>query len=302
MMHIKKLLLLVVSTGILAVSSFSEEFSSKTYETQQIEDIEAKKSMKNFIDGSFGLKPYRVNYILPYGYASKSYSSYIPEEEYKNIEAELQVSLKINVGYNLFGLNEMYYISYTHKAFWQIYTKSSPFRETNYNPDAFVIFPIADTKSVFKLKSLKIAIAHLSNGQGNNEDVIFPTGYTNPGNRSRSVNYFYTTLSMQHGVLLSDLQIWLPLTVNGDLSDNPDIVDYTGYANLKLSYFYDSHMFTLMGRMCATSGQGAIEGTYSYPLTDDVYLYTKLFSGYGESLIDYNNNITKFSVGFSFSR
>jgi len=47
---------------------------------------------------------------------------------------------------------------------------------------------------------------------------------------------------------------------------------------------------------------GALEATYSYPLKDKTDLYIKLFSGYGESLIDYNRNVTKLAIGFSFSR
>jgi len=41
-----------------------------------------------------------------------------------------------------------------------------------------------------------------------------------------------------------------------------------------------------------------------YPFfgSTNMYWYTKIFSGYGESLIDYDRSITKASFGFSFSR
>ena len=47
-----------------------------------------------------------------------------------------------------------------------------------------------------------------------------------------------------------------------------------------------------------------IEANYSYPILgrDDLFLYAKFFDGYGESLIDYNNKITKFGIGISISR
>ncbi len=47
--------------------------------------------------------------------------------------------------------------------------------------------------------------------------------------------------------------------------------------------------------------KGAVEATHSYPLIHN-YFFAKIFSAYGESLIYYDKYITKFSIGFSFSR
>lgn len=289
---------IVLLSILVVLSSVATEIQK--CETDNIEDVQAKKSMDSWLNSEFGVKPYRVNYILPLGYREGNYKSYVPTDKYKNLEAELQVSLKLNVGNNLFGLDESYYASYTHQAFWQLYSKSSPFRETTYNPELFVIFPISDSDSMFNMKSLKVAYAHRSNGQGSNEDVRYPSGYENPGNRSRSINYLYTTLTFQHETLITELMAWVPIPGSDD--DNPDIMDYTGYTSLEFKYFVDKHMITLMGRINAATWLGAVETTYSYPLIDGVYFYGKIFSGYTESLIDYNNYITKFSVGFSFSR
>jgi len=208
----------------------------------------------------------------------------------------------MNVGNNLFGLNEKYYLSYTHKAFWQIYTDSSPFRETNYNPEGFVIFPVSDRRSIFKLRSLKFAFAHNSNGQAENHDNTYTYHYQDPNNRSRSLNYIYSEATFQHDTLVTDIKVWarIPEKIEGD--DNPDYDDYTGFSELKLTYFAYKHMFTIMGRGNFETRKGAFEATYSYPLLDDAYFYAKFFTGYGESLIDYNNKINKLSVGFSFSR
>jgi len=260
---------------------------------EKIKDAETKEFMQKWEDSSFGLEPHYVNYLLPYGYREGKYKSYdITPEQYRNIEAELQISLKIGVAKNFFNLNEIYYISYSHRAFWQIYVDSSPFRETNYNPEAFVVFPISDTDSIFKLRDLTIGYSHLSNGQGDNGSAT---------SKTRSVNYFYTTLRMTHDFLITDFTLWVPF-MGSDLSDNPDLIDYVGCGEVKFSYFTGKHMLTLKGRGNISTGNGAVEATYSYPLIKDVYLYGKIFSGYGESLIDYNNYITKFSIGFSFSR
>jgi len=286
----RKFLLLLT----LSLSLFGEE----NCDVLDIENEKTKASMEKWLDGNFGLKPHNVNYILPYGYRENPYISNVPKINYNNIEAELQVSLKLMLLQDLFGLKEKYYVSYTQQAFWQLYTDSAPFRESLYSPEAFVDFPIEDDKSIFGLRSLTLGYTHESNGQPNTEGISFTTAQT-LGNLSRSINYLYTKLRMQHTSLVTDLTFIVPIS---DLSDNPDIMDYRGFTKLKFTYFLDEHMFTLMGRGNLHTLRGAVQGTYSYPLIKDTNLYVKIFNGYGESLIDYNSNFTKYSIGFSFSR
>jgi phospholipase A1 len=271
------------------------------YEVYEIEDAQAKKSMTKWLDSDFGLKPHKVNFLLPYSYRKGEYKSYVDTDEYINKEAQMQVSLKLYLGTSLLGLNESYYIAYTHTAFWQIYADSSPFRETNYNPEGFVVFPVLNKDSVFNMKSIKLGLAHISNGQGNNDDVVYSSDEVDPGNRSRSLNYIYSEFAFQHDTLLTELTLMSDFPGSSD-TDNPDIMNYRGYTSVKLNYFTGKHMFTLMGRGNIATGYGAVESTYSYPLIDDAYFYVKVFSGYGESLIDYDNSISKYSIGFSFSR
>jgi len=295
----KVIILCIVS---LSMTLFAQSYHEvEKIKMDNIKSDKSKESMQKWLAGNFALQTYKVNYLLPYGQANKKYDSGVPDVQYSDKEAELQVSLKLQVAHNLLGLKEKYYVSYTHQAFWQIYTQSSPFRESMYNPEGFVVFPISDNESMFQLRSLKFAIAHRSNGQPNTSDVTFSNGQV-LGNKSRSVNYIYSTLRLQHKTLITDLTLWLPYRSANNLSDNPDLMDYTGYSSIKFTYFYDEHMFTLMGRGNIRTGNGAVEATYSYPLMHDINLYAKIFSGYTESLIDYNHYITKFSIGFSFSR
>jgi len=267
---------------------------------EHIKNDESRENMQQWLTNSIALEAYKVNYLLPFGYANHQYLSYGRPVKYKNMEAQLQVSFKRRIAKNLFGLHGAYYLAYSHKSFWQIYVYSSPFRETNYNPEGFVVFPVDDDKYSVKIRSLKFALAHMSNGQPNTKNV-----YVNGeemSNLSKSINYVYTTMRMQRDTLIIDLTLQAPLGTGPNLSDNPDIMDYLGYNKVKFTYFYEKSIFTLMGRGNIFTQRGALELTYSYPLKDETNVYIKLFSGYGESLIDYNRNITKFSVGFSFSR
>jgi len=273
--------------------------SKSKIEIDDIANNKSKENMQQWINAEFGLQPYKTNYLLPFGVADKRYVAYRPGEKYLRYEAELQVSLKLRVVKNLFGLQEKYYLSYTQRSFWQIYKYSSPFRESVYNPEAFVVFPISDRKSSLQMRSLKVALAHKSNGQPNTQDNPVYNGF----NLSKSINYIYATLRLQHQTLITDITLMTPYLGGSDLSDNPDIMKYLGYSKVKFIYFYNEHMFTVMIRGNIDSLKGAVEATYSYPLKKDkTYYYMRFFSGYIESLIDYNRPITKFAIGFSFSR
>ena len=271
--------------------------SDQNIDIEKVQNTKTKSSMQKWLDHDFGLQPYKTNYFLPYGYADSPYISNIPGVIYKNIEAELQVSLMLQVGHNLLGLDEKYYISYSHQAFWQIYVNSAPFRETTYNPEGFVIFPIEDKDSIFGLRSFKLTLAHKSNGQPDTSTVVFSNNQA-LGNRSRSINYLESTLRLQHSTLVTDISAWVPIS---DLSDNPDIMDYMGYSSIKFTYFIGDNMFTLKTQGNIATQKGAFEATYSHPLIHD-NLYIKFFSGYMESLVDYDRKITKLSIGISFSR
>ncbi|QSZ41556.1 phospholipase [Sulfurimonas aquatica] len=261
----------------------------------------AKVAMNNWLDGNFGLKPYKTNYILPYGIQENKYDSFT-SDDYINVEAELQVSFKLQVAKDFFNLDERYFFSYTHRAFWQIYTESSPFRETNYSPEVFVVIPIND-ESIFKLRSVQLAYAHTSNGQGESHDkTLYTYHYQDPLNQSRSLNMLYAKLTFQHDTLVTDLEVIHRMKENIENDDNPSILYYIGFAELKLNYFLGDHMMTLKGRLSPYSEKGSVEYTHSYPAINDTYFYLKVFSGYGESLIDYDKHISKASFGFSFSR
>jgi len=80
-----------------------------------------------------------------------------------------------------------------------------------------------------------------------------------------------------------------------------------GYGDIKIKYLFGKHEIGSKLRYNFAIGgknRGAIDMHWSYPLLDSPYtfFYFKFFNGYGESLIDYNNCVTKLSFGLSFSR
>lgn len=273
----------------------------------------------------FGLRPYETNFILPVGYSTHKYphlsattppnNTVAQQEQYSNTEAEFQISLTKMLTYNLFGWNENINVAYTQKVWWQCYSNSSPFRETNYAPELFMAIPLSgEINDTYGLKVSKFGFLHESNGQD--------------GYRSRSWNRLYLTGLWQWDNLFLSTRVWYKLperkkydgyydgTVNpitgayepnylGD--DNPDIQDYLGYGDIKLRYLYGEHEVGSLLRYNFGSGgknRGAVDVHWSYPFlnSENTFWYIKFFSGYGESLLDYDRGVTKTLFGFSFSR
>lgn len=256
---------------------------------------QADQKNETWFKGS-SLEAYKTNYICPLSYSDTKYQSYFPDTKYHNTEVEVQFSIKYNIVDNLFGLNGKYYVSYSQHAFWQLYADSKPFRENIYNPELFARYNI-ENWAIPKLKTLQVGYEHQSNG---NPNTSYTTINGQPvGNISRGIDTLYTSFGFSYKEFHADLKIWAPIT---SLSDNKDLMDYIGYTGVTLKYFYDEQVLSVKARGNLATKKGSIEVGYSYPVGRSVNLYTKFFSGYTETLIDYDKHVNKFSLGFSFSR
>jgi phospholipase A1 len=47
--------------------------------------------------------------------------------------------------------------------------------------------------------------------------------------------------------------------------------------------------------------KGALELTWSYPLSNFLRVYAAYFNGYGESLLDYDQRIERIGIGFALN-
>ncbi len=242
------------------------------------------------------LEAYKVNYICPLSYTDTNYDSYLKNTRYKHTEMEVQFSVKYNLVDNVFGLDGKYYIAYSQHAFWQIYASSKPFRENIYNPELFGRYNI-ESWNIPNLKTLQVGYEHQSNGNPNTDNTTVDGQPIQ--NISRGIDTLYTSFGFSYKELHVDLKLWGPIT---SLSDNPNLMDYIGYTGVGIKYFHDEQVLSLKARGNLATKKGSIEVGYSYPVGHSVNLYTKFFSGYAETLIDYDKHVNKFSLGFSFSR
>ena len=90
-----------------------------------------------------------------------------------------------------------------------------------------------------------------------------------------------------------------PLDPAGD--DNPDIEDFLGRYELATVYKYKDMEFSVEGRHNFSSNKGSAEFGLTFPLWGKLRGYATAFSGYGESLIDYNYSQTRFGLGIALN-
>lgn len=96
-------------------------------------------------DNPFTLYPYDTNYLI-YTQTSdlnkEAIASYDWAENARKDEVKFQLSLAFPLWRGILGPNSVLGASYTQKSWWQLSNseESSPFRETNYEPQLFLGF------------------------------------------------------------------------------------------------------------------------------------------------------------------
>jgi len=68
-----------------------------------------------------------------------------------------------------------------------------------------------------------------------------------------------------------------------------------------VGYRLGDSIFSVEGNYNWNSGYGGATMGWSYPISEHVRFYTQVFSGYGESLIDYNHRQTRVGVGVTLN-
>lgn len=69
---------------------------------------------------------------------------------------------------------------------------------------------------------------------------------------------------------------------------NDDIVDYLGRRDVVVTYRSDGNEYSMLLRRNFSIERGAAQHSWSFPLARHLKGYPHVFSGYGQSLIDYN--------------
>jgi phospholipase A1 len=244
----------------------------------------------------FTLMAHKKNFILLGAHNFQGWNSEYHEQisgldsiDFTDTEVQFQLSIKVPLAVNLFDKHIDVFAAYTVKSFWQLYNSdiSSPFRETNHQPEAWIQVRPDFELFGFKHNASALGITHQSNGQASS--------------LSRSWNRIFAAFGFERGSFAFMLSPWIRIPEDDENDDNSDITDYLGHGELRMAYKHDDNTFTFMTRNNLESGfsRGAIEIGWSFPLFNYKYFkgYIQYFSGYGISLIDYDQYVNQIGVG-----
>ncbi|MBV1905920.1 MAG: phospholipase A [Pseudomonadales bacterium] len=280
-----------------------EHAAHEEIETQAVGGIKLRiKRESEGIFNPYALTPHRPSYIM---FSAMDHANQTPYAEFgdnpdplENTEILYQLSIKAPVWPDVMGSNGDLYVGITIKSWWQLFNKevSSPFRETNYEPEIFWQKSSDWAVGGWDMPGYRIGFVHESNGRN------IPL--------SRSWNRVYAEFAIERGNWDLIFKPWYRIPekdkrFDGDTrgDDNPDIWKYMGYGEYSAIYHTkNNHTLTLMTRYNFHSdAKGAAELTWSFPLNKRFRGYAQFFTGYGDSLIDYDESITRFSIGIALT-
>jgi phospholipase A1 len=249
-------------------------------------------------DRATPFKPWahRPNYVLPARWTDDPNEEPFLEDvepgeeplELDPVEIKFQISFKTKLMDDLAGSQVDLWFAYTQQSHLQAYNSdaSRPFRETDFEPEAMVSFPARVTWGGWTWRVVGAGFVHQSNGRS--EPL------------SRSWNRVYAFAGIERGELSFQLRPWVRIAARDESGDdNPGISDYIG--RFEAVGLWTPGRWALSARGRANLDLGDFRGSLQLdgfiPLGDSVRLELQLFTGYGESLIDYDHRQTTLGVG-----
>jgi phospholipase A1 len=247
--------------------------------------------------GTFLFRPFHISYLLPVKYSNSPNNSPYEgsllqsSERLDSVETKIQLSGKTKVAEGLFNKHADLWLGYTVTSFWQAYnsTISAPFRETNYEPEAMLVFRTDYDIAGLRGRFITLGAVHESNGRG--------------ATLSRSWNRVYAQFGFERGDFSLLIKPWYRIPESASSDNNPDIQDYLGRGDVVATYTRNGNTYSLLLRnnLKRAANRGAVRVDWSFPLYGRLQGYVQYFNGYGESLIDYNHKQQSLGIGLSLA-
>lgn len=258
--------------------------------------------------GSFSFRGYRPMSVSAVLGSRVDHQPYSPShgaadaQDYQKHEMRIQLSARTKIASGLLtgptssGKDSLWF-GYTQQSYWQLFNGaiSRPFRTTDHEPEVFYVYPTdAQLPFGWRWRYSGIGLVHQSNGQ------------SNPLSRSWNRWYLMTGAELgRHWQL--NLKAWRRIKESALDDDNPNIQNYIGRGEVRLAWnINDTNTLGLSTRGSIGQGKGSGRIEWLRTLGDgfnggksNLRLHVQLFSGYGDSLVDYNYKRTVLSVGLS---
>lgn len=198
------------------------------------------------------------------------------------------------------------FIGYSQTSFWDLRGESKPFFDNSYRPE--ILFSYEQVDRFLKREGERLlpdwvrldfagGFQHESNGRDGFDSRSLNTVYIRPaitfGDRE---SYFVSVGSRIYSYV-------------GDLGDNPDIANYRGHVDLRVVAGHGGGLqLATTARLGDGGDRGSLQFDLSYPLRNllddnlDIYLHGQVFTGFGESLLEYDKHDTVWRAGISIVR
>jgi outer membrane phospholipase A len=189
--------------------------------------------------------------------------------------------------------------AYTQTSLWDLAASSQPFTDSSYKPELFFSIDKLDGVSFFDTKQvgLQAGFAHESNGRDGDDSRGINTLFVEPVLFWGEEKDFHLRVKPKVYVYVSDNE------------GNKDIADYRGFVDMRVIVGkVDGFELSAMGRLGRDFDKGSLQLDATYPLqalgqgTFDLYLQGQFFTGYGESLLTYNQYTQSLRFGIGLSR
>ena len=159
--------------------------------------------------------------------------------------------------------------------------------------------PPPDDDLVFRLLGGTLRMASLSlNHQSNGRSLPL----------SRSWNRWIATLAWERDGWVVEARPWWRLKESAAEDDNPDILDHVGRGELLIARHWGegdgASALMLQLRHSLRGGarsRGSAQLEWAFPLRGALHGWVQVFSGYGESLVDYNLRQNKVGIGVTIA-
>jgi phospholipase A1 len=289
------LLLLTFSLAIFTSAAATQNKIANETESSPVE--ERAEEEEEVAENNFAITFYKPTYILPYYYTASPYNRVYLEdnrtpdgEKINSSEVKYQLSFKVPLWKNIFHHSSTLYLAYTQLSYWQLYNDDAFFRETDYEPELFLANEV--NFHLFKdwsLNFLNVGVVHQSNGYG--------------GDLERSWNRLYVEAVASKENWMVSFKPWYIVQDSSLEQHNSNIGEYLGYGRVLVAYKYSDQVFSLQAYNVIESGaqRPSTQLTWSIPLTSYLRGYVQVFSGYGQSLIEYDHRSNSFGIGIAFS-
>jgi phospholipase A1/A2 len=225
-------------------------------------------------------------------------------QNYQRFENLIQLSVRTKVAKGLLVSDgtqkDALWFGYTQKSFWQIFNTelSRPFRATDHEPEIMYIYPTnRELAAGWNWRYAGLSLNHQSNGQ------------TLPLSRSWNRAILMAGVDHTNGSRL-EAKLWRRLPEAAADDDNPDIQDFVGRGELSGLWALTpkTSLGLTMRHALKAGGKGSVQidwlqqpsnSTQALGAAAGLRYHVQLFSGYGDSITDYNHKRTALRVGVS---